>query len=49
MKYIILYMMWTINSFNFTKPNRIYTNRYGIYNQGGVWQYITDSAITRTF
>lgn len=41
MKYIILYMMWTINSFNFTKPNRIYTNKYGIYNQGGVWQYIT--------
>lgn len=41
-KYIIFYIkIWTINSFNFTKPNRVCTNRYGIYNQGGVWQYIT--------
>lgn len=41
-KYLIFYIkIWTINSFNFTKPNRVCTNRYGIYNQGGVWQYIT--------
>lgn len=34
-------MIWTINSFNLTKPNIVCTNRYGIYNQGGVWQYMT--------